>query len=274
MVDNALLFVEAFNRGDAEAIGSLFVEEGEMSLDGVTLAQGRAAIEETYQQFFQENPGAEISVHVETLRQPRPNLIIESGVSEIVNGDEDGVADSYTAIHTKQDGKWLTVSADVRQKLIDDSPDWRDQVGGLVGDWEASRNDWRVTTRFEWVADRNFLKREFKVFEGDNQTASGTQVIGWDPIESAITSWSFTSDGGHGRATWQNDGGQWSISSRATAPEGSVMLATNVITFLNDDTFRYQSTKRSAAGVALDDSESILVHRVNSNPPANLNRAE
>ena len=172
ILQNAVAFVEAFNRGDAKAIAALFVEQGEMSVDGEVIAKGRSAIEQSYAEFFRERRGIKITVDVESLNQIRPDLIIEKGTSEILDVADD-VSDAYTAIHTKEEGRWLTVSAEIRQSTTREVSDWRDSLEPLVGSWVASKGDWRVTTKFSWFPGRNFFKREFKVFQGEQETGFG-----------------------------------------------------------------------------------------------------
>jgi uncharacterized protein (TIGR02246 family) len=260
VVQNALAFVENFNKGDAAAIAAGFTENGEMSVDGVARASGRATIQKEYETFFKENPGAEISVHVDSMRRVGPNLMIESGVSELINDDDDSVVDLYTAVHSKENGKWLTVSADVEQAAVDPF-DWKGELGFLVGTWTASNGDWKVETVFSWVDGGNFLRRNFKVYEGDQVNSSGVQLIGWDPVNSQITAWTFTSEGGFGRAWWEREDNRWIVTNQATTPEGRVASATNLLTFLSNDEFRWQSTNRSVSGVALEDTPTIRLKR-------------
>ena len=259
---NALAFVEAFNSGDAAAIAQQFTETGEMSVDGEPSASGRKQIAAQYAAFFKENPKAIISVHIESIRKLGPRTVIEKGISEIISDDEDSIVDNYTAIHVKQDNKWLTVSVDVRQEEVDADFDWKAELDGLVGQWEASADDWRVTSTFAWTDGGNFLKRESKRFQGDKLQSSSVQVIGWDPVTVSIRSWVFGSNGGHGGGLWIKDGRQWVVESEAVTPEGDVVIATNIFTMLSDDEFRWQSVNRSVGGAKLDNTEPVRIKRV------------
>lgn len=253
-------FVEAFNRADAKAVAALWAEDGEMSVDGQSHAKGRTEIEQAYADFFTDNPGVEISVHVDSIRRLGPKTIIEKGVSEIMNDDADDLVDTYTIVHVLQDEQWRIVSADVRQEVVD-AVDWKMQLATLEGKWTASEGDWRVETEYEWVAGGNYLKRTFQVLVENKIERSGVEVIGWDPLERRVTSWLFGSTGGHGRGWWELDGNQWEIASEGVTAEGEVVAATNVITIVNDDLFRWQSTDRSISGYALDDTFPLRVTR-------------
>ena len=258
---NAEAFVIAFNKADPKAVAALYTANGQMSIDGETVAEGRVAIEKSYADFFQENPGTTISVTIDSIKVVGPNLIIEKGTSQLTSSDSP-VVDAYTLVHTKEAGKWLTVTADVRQRPSRPEYDWKQELGFLVGTWIAEEEEWQVQVSFEWVAGGNFLKRTFAVTNGKSTEVSGVQVIGWDPLESAITSWIFGSDGGHGRGRWTRDGNHWVVQSEATTAGGEILRATNVLTLLGKDEFRWQSIDRSLNEIALDDTRSIRVRRI------------
>lgn len=259
---NALAFVEAFNTGDAAAIAKMFTESGEMSVDGEPVAQGRQQIQTQYAAFFNENLQAVISVHIESIRKLGPGTVIEKGISEIINDDDDSVVDSYTAIHVNRNDKWQTVSVDVRQEEVDAGFDWRAELGKLAGKWEARADSWKVTATFEWSQGGNFLKRDFERYAGETLQSSGVQVIGWDPLTKSIRSWVFGSDGGHGGGFWSKDGNQWVVESEAVTPEGEVVVATNIFTMLNEDELRWQSVNRSVSGAKLENTDPIRIKRV------------
>ena len=258
---NAEAFVEAFNKADAKGIAALFTANGQMSVDGETMAEGRVAIEKAYVDFFKENPQTTISVTIDSIKVLGPNLAIEKGTSQLTSSDEP-VLDSYTLVHTQQDGKWLTATADVRQQTVVPEFDWKKELGFLVGKWIAEEKDWQVETSFEWVAGGNFLKRSFQVTNAGQVESTGVQVIGWDPLEGSVTSWVFGSDGGHGRGWWTRDDDHWVIDLQSTTASGEILQATNVMTLLGEDQFRWQSTNRSLNGAPLEDTPSVRVRRL------------
>lgn len=261
IVKTAEAFVEAFNQADAKAVAALWTEDGEMSVDRENIATGRSEVESSYADFFVENPGVQISLHIESVRRLGRNMIVEKGVSEIINDESDDVVDSYTLVHVKQGEQWLIATADVQHTEVDNF-DWKAALGFLEGKWKAEEDDWRVETEFEWVSGGNFLKRTFAVYAGDEQQSSGVQVIGWDPLEQSVTSWTFGADGGNGRGWWVLDGDQWEITAEGVTAGGEVVTATNVVTIVDDDTFRWQSTDRSISGYALEPTDSVRVSRV------------
>jgi uncharacterized protein (TIGR02246 family) len=257
---NAKAFVAGFNKADAKAIAALFAENGQMSVDGESVAEGREAIEKAYANFFAENPEATISVTIDSIKQMGPNLAIEKGSSSITSA-ELPVDDAYTLVHTRQNQQWLIVTADVIQRPVLPEFDWKQELSMLVGSWVAEKEDWQLKTTFEWVAGGNFLKRSFELTRGDQQQSTGIQVIGWDPLEGSITSWIFGSDGGHGRGWWRRDEDLWVIDTEGTTADGEIIRATNIFTMLGENELRWQSTHRSIDDVLLEDTDSVRVRR-------------
>ena len=266
---NANSFVKLFNASNAKGIASLFAEEGQMTMDGEVVAEGRQSIEKLYADFFKDNPGIEISVSIDSIKQMGPNLAIEKGCSQMASADAP-IQDAYTLVHTKQNGEWLIASADVTQCSSEPQFDWKHELGFLIGNWSVNNKEWSVETSVEWASGGNFLKRSYQVKEGSKIISSGIQVIGWDPISENITSWDFDSQGGHGRAWWTRDEDNWLIESESTTPSGELLQSTNVLTLLGKDEFRWQSTNRNINGAPLPDTESIRVHRVQSSKEETL----
>jgi uncharacterized protein (TIGR02246 family) len=262
--ETARTFVAAFNKGDAKAVAVLWAAEGQLVIDEETTIDGREAIEAEYAAFFRDNPKVKISVTVDSIRFLGPNIAIEKGTSEI-EGKKDsdvGVIDAYTLTHLRENGRWQIAIASVVQTVP--GTDWQEELAFLIGDWRTSKDDWRVETTCEWIANKNFIRRRFSVYQGKNVQSSGVQVIGWDPQAGQITSWTFGSNGGFGRSYWNREGNNWFISSNGTTRDGEEMAATNVLTVLSDDEFRWQSVDRTLEDYQLEDTDPVRVQRVKS----------
>jgi hypothetical protein len=156
----------------------------------------------------------------------------------------------------------VIASADIQLEVIEPPYDWKADLGFLVGEWTATEGDWSVTTKFRWVPGGNFLLRTFTINDGEEEVRTGVQLIGWDARERSVTSWTFGTDGGHGRGWWSPEDNQWFVEIEGVSAQGEVITASNVITVLDDNAFRWQSTDRSVAGVRLEDTEPITVKRV------------
>lgn len=256
-------FVEAFNKGDAKAVAAGYAQGAVVSLNGEKIAEGREEIEKAYADLFKDNPGAKIVVNINRMRIAGAGVAIETGTSQMLGKDGDSpVLDAYTAVHSKVDGRWQTITVDIDQEPAEPGIDWKKELGFLIGDWAAEGKGWKITSKIEWVAGGNFLKRSFEVSADGKVESSGVQVIGWDPLSGSVTSWEFGADGGHGRGWWAKDESNWVIQSESVTAAGEIMQATNMLTLLGEDEFRWQSTNRSVQGVALENTDSIRVRRV------------
>ena len=61
-------------------------------------------------------------------------------------------------------------------------------------------------------------------------TLEGWQIIGWDPIDERIRSWTFDSEGGFADGYFTREGSRWLLRETGVAPDGSRTGADNTIT--------------------------------------------
>jgi uncharacterized protein (TIGR02246 family) len=103
-------FVKAFDAGDAKAIGAQWSTDAEYTDESGQDFQGRTAIEKLYADLFRDHPGAQIKVHIDSIRFLGPDIAIEKGIAEGTSPKE-GISTSarYTVTHARRDGKWLMV---------------------------------------------------------------------------------------------------------------------------------------------------------------------
>ena len=84
--------------------------------------------------------------------------------------------------YTKQDGKWLTISA---RDLPDDrlTPEEQlKQLQWMIGEWVDECPEALVITSYHWTDNQCYILSEFKVQVGGRPMMTGTQRIGWDPL--------------------------------------------------------------------------------------------
>lgn len=134
----------------------------------------------------------------------------------------------------------------------------------MVGDWvdegEGFRTEWSVS----WSPNRAFLVRAFRTITDnpDEEPLRGTEVIGWDPADQTIRSWTFDSDGGFGEAVWTQNGDRWSARAKFTLPTGERASAVHLLTRIDENSYTWRSVSREVAGSPLPDVEEALVVRV------------
>ena len=139
-----------------------------------------------------------------------------------------------------------------------------DELEWMVGQWVDQGEDATITTNCSWTKNRKFLSRSFKVTISEEVTLEGTQVIGWDPMERRIRSWTFDSEGGFGEGRWIRDGNRWLVKTSFVLASGDRASALNVFTYVDQDTFRWQSIGREIAGELQPNIPEVTVVRQKS----------
>ena len=196
-------FVAAFNKADAKAVAALWTEDGQYSDDTGRVFAGREAIGNAYAEFFAKNPGARMRVVVDSLRLLSPDAAIRNRRAIMaLKPDRPSGISSYTATHVKLDGKWLMATVRDAPGSVSSAGQNAADLEWLVGTWVAEEHGVRTESICSWVAGKSFLERKHTTTRPDGTTASGVQLIGWNPQGGHVQSWSFTSDGGHAIGTW------------------------------------------------------------------------
>ena len=171
------------------------------------------------------------------------------------------VMSRYTAVHVKQDGRWLI--AELRDTRIDLPPDTGslEDLGWLVGTWSASNGDTSVVVKCRWVENNRFLLRTDAVTESGKATAGGLEVIGINPSTQRITSWNFTNDGGHAVGVWTPMDGSWAVESVGVMEDGTVTTANYILSRSDDDSLTWKSVDRTVGDALLPDMAEVALKR-------------
>ncbi len=260
---NAEAFVAAFDKGDAEAVAAFWTPDGDYVDETGRHMKGREEIEKAFTEFFKENKGLKVEIHVESLRFVTPDVAVEDGVTSVAEADGEPPSRArYTVIHVKKDGEW-------RLSSVRDSPyappsnyEHLKELEWMIGDWADEKDNGAVgRVSFEWSETQNFLHGTFSTTVKNIEVNSGEQTIGWDPNGKHIRSWSFDEDGGFGEATWTKDGDQWLIRSVRVLPDGKKTTATNIIKRVNADAITWRSKDRTVDGKPEPDIKEVKMKR-------------
>jgi uncharacterized protein (TIGR02246 family) len=255
-------FVAAFNKGDAKSAASLWTEDGEYIDDAGRSFAGREAIEKEYADFFAANSGTKIRIMIDSLRLLSDNAAVEEGRAIVEPAPEGAPGISkYTVFHVKEDGKWLMAS--VRDTWVETPSAYRNvaDLEWLIGAWSAEEHGAKHESVCRWVANKSFVQRTYKVTYPDQTTASGVQLIGFNPQGGHIQSWNFSSDGGHAVGVWTPRDNGWQADVEGVLGNGVPTRAVNVLTRIDDNAYAWQSMQRSAGGVELPDTDEIVIKR-------------
>src|SRR5262249_11252861 len=100
-------FLAAYEKGDAKAVAAFWTADATYIDQDGHEHKGRAAIEKMYEKVFAENKGAKLAIHVTSLKQLTPDVVLEDGITEVTPADSSlSVATRFSAVLVKQDGEW------------------------------------------------------------------------------------------------------------------------------------------------------------------------
>jgi uncharacterized protein (TIGR02246 family) len=267
MHQNAVAFLEAFNRGDARAVAEAWWEDGDyMDQEGRHL-KGRKAIEEAMREFFAENKGVKVQIDNRKTRFVTAELAIEDGTTDVIPADG-GIPhrSRYTIVHAKKNGQWRIASVREAAFTPPSHSEHLRELEWLIGAWADEEQKGEVAHAvFSWTKNGNFILSSVTASVKGVPVAEVTQMIGWDPNARNIRSWSFESSGGFGEAVWARDGNKWLIKGQSTLRDGKKLIATNVVTRLGEDALTWQSINRTMDGKALPDLPAVRMKRLKEN---------
>ncbi len=255
-------YIAAFNQGDAKALAEFWTATGEyVGSDGERF-EGRDAIEKQYATFFAANSGAQLHIKTDSIRLVDADTAIQDGRSVIGEDPKKSLSyNRFTAILVLDQGQWLLASVRSTTETIPMRERMMGYLDWLVGTWGADEGDVQVRTQCRWIANKQFLERTFAVREAGKNTASGTQIIGWDPAVQALTSWLFDSSGAHSRGIWVPVESGWRIDTAGMTQDGTPTGAENHIRRVDENSISWKSVKRTLGDAALPDLEEIVLKR-------------
>jgi len=143
-----------------------------------------------------------------------------------------------------------------------------EELEWMVGAWVDKGDDTTIVTKCSWTKNRKFLKRSFQLKVDGKVSLEGDQIVGFDPNANRIRSWTFDSEGGIGEGVWIQDGNRWLVKSSFLLADGSRASSLNVYTYIDDDTFRWQSTNREIAGELQPSIPEVTVVRLSEDDKA------
>ena len=262
-------FVEAFQKGDAQALAAFWTPDGDYTDETGRQLKGREAIAKAFQELFAEHKGLKLRIESTGMRFLTPDVAVEDGTTEVASPDGPPSRVRFTAVHVKKDGTWLLGS--VRDAPFT-PPSNHEQLRGLdwaIGDWAMDSGKGETERlSFAWTENESFVVATFATTAGDVAISSATVWIGWDPLGKRVRSWLFDSTGGFGEGSWTQDGKKWVVKSNSVLRDGKKMTATYVIGSVDADTITLQAKDRSLDGKAMPDSKEVKLKRVKASNPS------
>ena len=154
---------------------------------------------------------------------------------------------------------------EVSEDVADASP-LEQELGWVIGTWVDQGEASTITTTCSWTKNHKFLTRSFAISVEGEVTLEGTQVIGWDPANKQIRSWTFDSEGGFGTGIWTRKGNRIVVEKKFTLATGERASALNIITYVDQDTVRWQSIDREIGGELQPNIPEVTIVRQKPEP--------
>jgi uncharacterized protein (TIGR02246 family) len=267
--DRRAAFIAAYDKGDAKAVAAFWSPDATyVDQDGREF-KGRAAIEKMYEKVFAENKGAKLAIHVTSLKQLTPDVVLEDGITEVTPaGGGFPAAARFTAVLVKKDGEWFVQSVHETEPQQPSNDEHLDELEWLIGDWTGENEKGESgNASYDWAENNNFIVSTFATTLDGIPVTGGTQWIGWDAVDKQIRSWSFYSGGGFGEGVWTRDGNKWTIKITARTAAGKKVSATNIVTKTDNDHLSWQVTKLTVDGETLPDLKPVKMKRAKPAQP-------
>ena len=257
--------VNAFNGGDAAALGGMFIADGELVDENGSVTESRTEITSLFRRFFERFPKATLEMEVTDARAVGDEMVVEEGIRRITADQAAAAQVRYVAVRLKEGARWPLAS--YREFSDDPQPTPTEMLASLewiVGDWVDESPEGQTQISYGWSEDGNFLIGEYNLSVGGQAASKSVQRIGWDPVEGTLRSWTFDSDGGFSEGEWMGTDDGWVVKSEATLPDGSIGSATVTIRPSDADHFVVESTDRIVGGAQEPDFKLVIARK----PPA------
>lgn len=259
-------YVATFNEHNADEIGSFWTDDCVWTNEQTgERTSGRETLVQEFARFFQENEGARLTGDVEEARLIRPDVCVVEGQATLFLPDADPNVSAFTAVLVKEGDQWLISSSHERNVPEPPTPyDALRELEWFVGTWEDQTEGARVTTTVRWSANRAFLIRSFTAEIEGSDTVQGTQVIGWDPLNKQIRSWTFNSDGSFGEGTVARHDDSWTMKMWQILSDGRLASGTSVLTVVDDNTITVQKIGETVDGEPSPAADPVTVVRIDA----------
>jgi uncharacterized protein (TIGR02246 family) len=250
-------FLKAFEMGDARQVASFWTADGELIGDDGSVYRGRAAVEKAYRELLAQKGKRKAEIQSESLRFPSKDTAVEEGHFKVRVGSAETTISRYSVLYVREGGKWLMA---IVREWPAETVSLQD-LEWLIGTWVAKSVDAEIHTTYEWMWDKSFIRVQFTIRQKDRMLR-GFQMIGKDEASGKLRSWTFESEGGFGEATWSRDGKKWVLEAAGRLSDGSILTATNILIPLDQDSFTWQTVKRTVGDDEVEDLPPVKVTRV------------
>jgi uncharacterized protein (TIGR02246 family) len=257
------MYEAAFEKGDAKAIASLFTEDAQYTLDDGAVISGRKEIQARAGDYFESSKSRSLDLAVGSARFLADNVLIEKGSASTTTDRDQPETSQYTVTYAKVGERWLI--AELVEAFEPDEANPGDEalstLGWMIGNWKAETEGADATMETSWILEGKFISRTTRINRREGDSFVAVEVIGYDPVQGKIRSWTFDNEGGFGTGAWNQDGNKWLVRSMATGPDGGSSSSDHILTVTSADRFGLESTNRVLDGEVLPNRDRIDIVR-------------
>ncbi len=202
-------YVAAVNRGDAPAAISCWTEDGEHVNETTGFVTGRAALGKALREAASGDSQTHAEVTSLEFQLVASGVVVERGLSRFMPEEGPPENSRYIAMYVKRDGQWKIHRVWKTELPVASHYEHLAGLSWMIGEWDEEEDGQKTKNVCRWTKNRNFLTRTYKVEAKGKVLITGTEVIGWDPAEKRVRSWTFDSRGGFAEGIWRVKGAQW-----------------------------------------------------------------
>jgi uncharacterized protein (TIGR02246 family) len=243
---------DSYNRGDTKSLAACWTSDGEFVGPNGERIVGREKIEAAFQEFLKKHPNTKLQLGIAAWHPVTDDVAMADLLSQMTPVPEGVESEPVSnAVFVQRDGHWLIGSM---HEMAGNEPGYRlhlKKLQWLVGEWAEDGGEASTAlthSACDWNVSGSYLIRRFSIHRKTGEMLDGTEVIGWDPREHRIRSWTFNSDGSFGESTWTREGDRWNIAHTGTLPKGGDLSVTYVVTPVDADTITVASKDRRVNG--------------------------
>jgi len=257
-------YVEAYNNADASAAASHWSREGSYLTQTGDHAKGPDEIRPALKTFFAEHKGISAKISLFDIQRQSADRAIATGFCVFQRPGEETEEVLFTVTQVKENGTWKLLKVEEQESAVPLATIAKlGELEWLIGDWVDRDDTGSVETTFTWTKDYAFINGTFRVTAGDRVDLEGTQVIAWDPVAKKIRSWIFDTKAGFGEGEWSRAGDRWTVKVKSVLGTGQKASSINIYTYVNPNSFTWQSVSREVDGELLPDIDEVTVVRKN-----------
>jgi uncharacterized protein (TIGR02246 family) len=254
-------YAKTLKTGDLKAIMNYWAPDADFTSETGEVIKGREAISKLYVENLADLKAGKSVIKIDSLRFLTPEVAALDGAVEFTPPDGPTESNRFGAVWTRKDGRWIIASArDLPEAEGQAADRGRKEMQWLTGEWTAKDRDTTINLNVRPELDGKFALARFEI-KGPKQTLLVYQLLGWDPIEGALRSWMFDSNGGFGETLWVRDGATWTGNTAGVLPTGQTGSSVNTLQMMGPDQFKWRVTSREVDGQPIPDSD-ITYNRV------------